>query len=90
MSTGSDPKYNANCPFCGEESLLGTVQAVNEQVPFLPGNYDFDEGVPVDTEILEMHCSNCLKEVYHTHYFDHGEGGIPCDCAEIKEEPSDM
>lgn len=82
MNTNGDPQYNAECPHCGEVSLAGTVQAVNEQVPFHPGDYDFNEGVPVDTEILEIHCSNCLKEVARTHYFDHGPNGVPCDCAE--------
>lgn len=89
MSTNDDPQYNANCPFCGEESLEATIHAVNEHVPLRAGDYDFDEGVPTGTEMLEVICTKCLKEVDRSHYFDHGAGGVPCDCVEDAATPGD-
>lgn len=78
-----EPQYNAKCPFCGEESLVATVQAVNDNVPLKPGDYDFDEGDPSDTEILQITCISCKREdIDRTHYFNHGPDGDPCDCNE--------
>ena len=85
------PQYNANCPFCGEESLLGTVQAVNTHVPLYPDDYDFDAGTPSETEMTQITCTSCGRDdIDRNHYFAHGPNGDPCDCVGTKEEPSDM
>ena len=90
MTTIPDEQYNATCPYCGEESLVGTVQATNSNVPLLAADYDFDGGTPESTEIIEVKCTSCGRDdIDRNHYFAHGPDGDPCDCVEDTATPGD-
>ena len=78
-----EPQYNANCPYCGQQTLVATAQAENSNIPLMPTDYDFDEGTPEGTEITEIKCTSCGRsDILRSHYFDHGPEGEPCDCNE--------
>ena len=77
--------FNPKCPFCGEETLQGTIELTVTNVPLeADGFSDTDSRAVTASEIVEIRCTSCDKDVPAQHYMAHGEGreDIRCDCTE--------
>ena len=81
---GAFDDHNAKCPFCGKEELRASVEERYRRV-FLGGD-GYSTVADGELEVSEIHqiiCDDCNKEVPFEHYTGHGPGGEPCDCAEF-------
>ena len=55
-------KVNSHCPYCGEKALV-VGMTVYLSVDVGDEGYDWRDGDVSDSEIHEMHCYKCRKEV---------------------------
>ena len=73
------PDFNATCPFCGENSLKGSVMATWFNIPLNEDGYAVLNGSMLDQDLTEITCSACNRPVNLEHYLLH-EIEVPCDC----------
>lgn len=71
---------DAKCPFCGQYALYASIREQWAHVPLHDDGHDLHEGTRVESEILQIICHGCNREVEVAHYFGHDED--PCDCAQ--------
>ena len=84
---GALDDHNAKCPFCGKAELRASVEERYWHVPLQTDGYSTIDGEQTDSEIHQIVCGNCNKEVSIGHYTDHGPGGgEPCDCYFVEME----
>jgi len=79
---GALDDHNAKCPFCGKAELRASIEERYRHVPLQADGYSTIDGEQTDSEIHQIVCNNCNKEVSVWHYTDHVAGGDSCDCAE--------
>jgi len=79
---GALDDHNATCPFCGKAELRASIEERYRHVPLQADGYSTIDGEQTDSEIHQIVCNNCNKEVSVWHYTGHGPGGDPCDCVE--------
>ena len=73
--------YNHKCPFCGEETLFAIINVRAGDVLLGEDGFSDMDAKWSESEIEEVRCHSCNREVDRHHYFSHADE--PCDCVEV-------